>query len=77
MIILDRFEEDFAICEKDGEAFEKIPKRLIGKNVSEGDVIILSDGIYVTDQAETEKRKKEINDKFYGLFNWQNMISII
>ena len=69
MIILDRFEEDFAVCEKDGKGFEKIPKSLISKTVSEGDVIVLSDGIYVTDQVETEKRKKEINDKFYGLFN--------
>ena len=69
MIIIDRFEEEFAICEKDGEVFEKIPKSLISKTAAEGDVIVFSDGIYVTDQAETEKRKKEISDKFFGLFN--------
>ena len=69
MIIIDRFEEEFAVCEKDGAGFEKIPKSLISKTAVEGDVIVLSDGFYVTDQAETEKRKKEISDKFYGLFN--------
>ena len=77
MIIIDRFEEEFAVCEKDGEVFEKIPRSLISKSAAEGDVIVLSDGIYVTDKAKTEKRKKEISDKFYGLFNWQNLISII
>ena len=77
MIIIDRFEEEFAVCEKDGKGFEKIPRSLICKTASEGDVIVLSDGIYVTDHAETAKRKKDVNDKFYGLFNWQNPISII
>lgn len=68
MIIIDRFEEGFALCEKDGEDFVKIPKELLPKEAKEGDVIVFSEEKYIIDINATEKRKKEINDKFFGLF---------
>lgn len=59
MIILERFEDDTAVLEVDGE-IKKISRSKISDSVSEGDVLIQKDGIFMADKENTEKRKKEI-----------------
>lgn len=60
--VLDRFEEDIAVLEKEDGSVETIKKDLLG-NAKEGDVIIFSNGNYCVDIAETEKRKALISEK--------------
>lgn len=59
MIILERFEDDTAVLEVDGE-IKKISRSKISDSVSEGDVLIEKKGIYIADKENTEKRRKEI-----------------
>lgn len=68
MLIIDRFEENFVLCERDGAGMEKILKELVPKEAKEGDVLIFSDGVYVIDEEETIKRKRKIQKKFFDLF---------
>ena len=57
MIIIDRFEGTFAVCECDGKMID-IEKNILPEDACEGDVIFLSDGGYVIDREQTDKRKK-------------------
>ena len=57
MIIIDRFEGEFAVCEADG-VIKDIPLSLIAQEAFEGDVLIFENGIYKTDRQATEQRKK-------------------
>lgn len=63
MTVIDRFEGDFAVCEQDGGMVD-IPKSKISPDAREGDVIVMKDGIYVPDSAETDKRKKRAEALF-------------
>ena len=61
MLIIDRFEGEFAIVE-DTETDKTmiIEKELIEQNASEGDVIMLLDEIYHVDSEATKKRRAEV-----------------
>lgn len=59
MIILERFEDDTAVLEIDGE-IKKIDRSKISDSVSAGDVLIEKDGVFMADKENTEKRRKEI-----------------
>lgn len=68
-LIIDRFEEDIAICEdrKTGKIIE-IPRKNIEENVKEGDVIKKVEGIYeknIEKQTEIEKRIEEKMNKIW------------
>ncbi len=68
--IIDRFEENFAVCQKiSGEKTENIDKSLIPKNLKEGDVITFKDGKFFFNEEKTNERKKVINKKFNALWN--------
>lgn len=61
MLIIDRFESEFAIVENtETEKMTMIERNLIENNASEGDVIMLSDGIYCVDSEATKKRRAEV-----------------
>ena len=61
MLVIDRFESDFAIVEDtETEKMIMIGKELMEQNVSEGDVIVLSDGKYLVDPQATKKRRAEV-----------------
>lgn len=61
MLIIDRFEGEFAIVEDtDTDKMTTIEKELVEQNASEGDVIVLSDGIYHVDYEATKKRRAEV-----------------
>ena len=61
MLVIDRFESDFAIVEDtETEKMIMIGKELMEQNVSEGDVIVLSGGKYLVDPQATKKRREEV-----------------
>ncbi|QUH21206.1 DUF3006 domain-containing protein [Alkaliphilus sp. B6464] len=67
MIILDRFEGDYAVIEVDGEMVD-IERCLVDEKVKEGDVLIIIDGIYYRDGQATKERKQYIQDKFKDMW---------
>ena len=61
MLIIDRFESEFAIVENtETEKMTMVERKLIENNASEGDVVVLSDGIYRVDSEATKKRRAEV-----------------
>lgn len=67
MIIVDRIENGFAVCEYDS-VFIDIPLNEISSKIKPGDVLKKVDNIYIKDAIETEKRRKIIINKQNSLF---------
>lgn len=67
MYIIDRFEENTAVVEKDG-TFINVPRDKLPENAEEGDCLIFDDGLFKIDAEQTAKRKNEIKTKFDRLF---------
>lgn len=65
--IVDRFEEDFAVLEKESGGSIDINRQLI-PNAKCGDVLIFENGVFTIDGEETLKRKKKILEKMNKLF---------
>lgn len=61
-VIIDRFEGDFAVCEKDDRTMIDIEKNKIPETAKEGDVLDIIDDKITIDFDATEKRKIEIDD---------------
>lgn len=61
-VIIDRFEEDYAIVEINIGEFAKISKKLL-PNAKEGDVVKIK-----IDSDATQKRKKDIKSLVDNLF---------
>lgn len=59
MLIIDRFEGDYAVVE-DGDKTVNIRREFIEDGASEGDVLALLDTFYMVDKAATDKRRAEI-----------------
>ncbi len=59
MIILDRYEGDFAFIEIDGK-IKKEPVSRLKSRVKEGSVLTVKDGMYIPDAAATAIRRKQI-----------------
>lgn len=59
MLILERFEEDTAVIENDGEMIE-VERKLVSADTREGDVLKLENGMYFPDKEETIKRREEM-----------------
>jgi len=66
MIIVDRIEGEFAICEQ-GESIIEIPLSLLPPTLSEGDILIKKGELYFKDCAATAKRRAEIMEKLRKL----------
>ena len=70
MIIVDRIENDQAVCEVNGEMIKNIPLSKINNNVCEGDVLIDENGdgsFYIIDIKKTKQRKDNISERFERL----------
>jgi len=68
-VIIDRFEGDFAVCEKEDRKMIDIERNKVPSTAKEGDVLnIINDRITI-DHDETEKRKKEIEELTKDLWN--------
>ena len=57
MIIIDRFEEKYAVIEKDGEII-KIKKKHLPKEAKPGDVLIFDGKKYIIEDKKTEEIRK-------------------
>lgn len=63
-LVIDRFEENSAICEdRKTSRIIEIPRENIEENVKEGDVIKKVEGIYKKDIEKQEKIEKRIEEK--------------
>ncbi|EOD01362.1 DUF3006 domain-containing protein [Caldisalinibacter kiritimatiensis] len=59
--IIDRFEEDIAVIEREDNTMINIERSRLPKEAVEGDVIIIKDDSIIIDKQETTKRKKKID----------------
>ena len=67
-LIIDRFEGDFAVCEKEDRKMMNIKRDRLPPDAKEGDALIIEGDIITIDITETIKRKNIINKLFSGLF---------
>ena len=65
--IVDRFEENFAVLEKESGGTIDVDKSLL-PDAEEGDVVIFENGTYSVSEEETRKRKALIAEKMKRLF---------
>lgn len=60
-VVLDRFEGEYAVCEKEDLSILNIKRCIVPSEAKEGDVLNI-DGEHVSiDTKETQKRKNEID----------------
>ncbi|NLJ70534.1 MAG: DUF3006 domain-containing protein [Clostridiaceae bacterium] len=64
-LLVDRFENEYAICEMEGEIIN-IKKSLLPSKAKEGDVIRV---YFEIDHDETAKRKENIAERLNDLFD--------
>ena len=60
-VTIDRFEGNFAVCEKADRTMIDIPKEKIPPEAKEGDILIIEVDSIKIDTAGTVKRKKSID----------------
>ncbi|MBQ8410720.1 MAG: DUF3006 domain-containing protein [Ruminiclostridium sp.] len=64
MMILDRFEENYAVIENNDEndiiTHLIIDRNLVSDNVNEGDVIFKKDNMYYSDENATKNRRLRV-----------------
>jgi hypothetical protein len=61
-VVIDRFEGDYAVCEKEDREMIDIKRDCLPKEAKEGDVLDIEGDKIIIDVNETEKRKKEIEE---------------
>lgn len=66
-VIIDRFEGDYAICQKEDESMTDIPKDKLPKNVKEGDILIIENNVIKIDFDATIKRREYLEKLFNEL----------
>jgi hypothetical protein len=66
MVIIDRFEEDFAVCE-DGDSRIEIRRSLLPAEAREGDVLVREGGAWLIDTGATVQRRADIAEKLRKL----------
>lgn len=59
MLIIDRFENEYAILEDNNNHYE-IKRTELPKDCKEGDVIVTKNGMYVVDVEQTNLRRQAI-----------------
>lgn len=59
MLIVDRIEENTAVIE-DGDRRFEVPRKALGSDVKEGDVVVLQNEKYIRDENGSEERRKKI-----------------
>ena len=59
-IIIDRFEGNLALCEKEDKTILAIPKAQLPIGVKEGDVLVEENGSFSVDTEATYQRREKI-----------------
>lgn len=68
-IIIDRFEDNIAICEKEDNSIIEIEKQKLPRDAKEGTVLIIHDDKIAIDKKETENKKSKIESLLKDLFS--------
>lgn len=61
-VIIDRFEGNYAVCEKEDRTMIDIDKSRIPSDAKEGDALNIDGNKITIDIEATEKRRKEIEE---------------
>ncbi len=61
-VVIDRFEGEYAVCEKENREMIDIKRHIIPKAAKENDVLEIEGDKVTIDLKETEKRKKDIDE---------------
>jgi hypothetical protein len=68
-VIIDRFEGNYAVCEKEDRTMINIEKSKLPTAAKEGDVLSILENEITIDIIETENRKKTIEELTKDLWN--------
>lgn len=68
-VSIDRFEGEYAICEKEDGSTYDLAKDALPKGAKPGDVLDIDGDQITIDAGETEKRKKETAELVDDLFD--------
>ena len=68
-LIVDRFEQGYAVCEDENNSYINIDIEKLPSNVKEGDIIIYDNGIITIDIDATSERKKYIEELTSDIWN--------
>lgn len=68
-VIIDRFEGDFAVCEREDRKMIDVEISRIPSSAKEGDILNITDDCITIDVEATETRKKEIEELTKDLWN--------
>lgn len=60
IVVVDRFEENFAVCECEDKTMINIEISKLPNNVREGDVLVIKKDNIEVDYNETKRRREEI-----------------
>ncbi len=69
LVIVDRFEGNFAICECEDRSMIEIEKEKLPKEAKEGDVLRIENDVITVDIEETKKRKERIEALLKDMWN--------
>lgn len=69
IVIVDRFEGNFAVCEKENRTMINIEISKLPTGTKVGDSLDINCGKIIINEADTKKRKKEIEDEFKDIWN--------
>ncbi len=70
MIIIDRFEGEYAVCEGEDGSFRRLPKVFLPAGSREGDCLVPSpDGSWQVDRAATAQRRKRTQELLGSLYS--------
>ena len=67
-VIIDRFEGNYAVCEKEDRTMMDIKKSKIPSIAKEGDVLSIDNDVIIIDIEKTKKRLNEIEKLTKGLW---------
>lgn len=62
-MIIDRFEENFAVCETENDKFVNIDRALLPEGAKVGDVIKKQGEFFIIDEEDTTARRARIQKK--------------
>jgi len=68
-LIIDRFENGFAVCEDEAMNMRNVPRTELPAGVKEGDTLVKTGDEYVFDRNATNERQAKIRsleDKVFG-----------
>ena len=59
-VIIDRFEGNYAVCEKEDGNMINIEKDKIGQEAKQGDVLVITENEIIIDETASRNRREEI-----------------